>query len=581
MSTVNTYIRDNVKRMDRNYSEQQLPDEKLSFLDKVGNKMEAIASCKIFTSPIDRGYLDKVSKVFNIDEEYCSSIIAIVDTTLRGSFSEGFVFTGTRVFYKSFLEKPMVFVYDEISGAKYEKKMKLDKKGKLKLDYDYIEIYFKNREPFQIKYFALYDGEFFAEFINEIIKYDNFKDENQLQIINDMSNELKIAYVKTIINMAFLNDGKLDSKESAELFFLMDRIELRKENIFDVAMYMSSIDEDNLINSQELVEIIKENCQSSQLKSMMISLIKDIIHIHFTSVKEFKKANLEDIAVLQKNKKLFGLNDSDIEFVFEAVKKDYSILHDNLDDDKIKSLFKDVAARASSVGVPLGALYMSGSVVGFSAPGITSGLAALGMGGLLGFSSMVTGIGVAILIGVGTYQGVRYITGSNKTNKYKQRELMLHEAIKQTQKSINNIIDIINEIVLKFNNSNYNKTLLEKMIFSFTGAAKSMTDKQDLYQNYKNRMRCPEPLDVAKLKNLTNSSEYKLYFDFIMENYKEQETEDDKTQFFLKETIKTETLEEMANIFLSIGYFEISSSLKSKVQEGFSSVTNKIGGSSK
>lgn len=63
---------------------------------------------------------------------------------------------------------------------------------------------------------------------------------------------------------------------------------------------------------------------------------------------------------------------------------------------------KTAAAGLAAVGIPIAAVYVSGSVIGLSAAGITSGLAALGLG--LG---MVPGIGVAVLMGIGAFLGVR------------------------------------------------------------------------------------------------------------------------------------------------------------------------------
>jgi len=72
-----------------------------------------------------------------------------------------------------------------------------------------------------------------------------------------------------------------------------------------------------------------------------------------------------------------------------------------IDDSYAAAATKQAAASLAAVGVPLAAVYLSGSVIGLSAAGITSGLAALGLG--LG---MVPGIGVAILVGTGIYLGV-------------------------------------------------------------------------------------------------------------------------------------------------------------------------------
>jgi hypothetical protein len=63
---------------------------------------------------------------------------------------------------------------------------------------------------------------------------------------------------------------------------------------------------------------------------------------------------------------------------------------------------KELAARAASVGIPLGALYFAGTV-GLSAVGITSGLATLGGASglvLLGLNPMTAGIAAMIIAGI-------------------------------------------------------------------------------------------------------------------------------------------------------------------------------------
>lgn len=63
---------------------------------------------------------------------------------------------------------------------------------------------------------------------------------------------------------------------------------------------------------------------------------------------------------------------------------------------------KELASRAAAVGVPLSALYLAGAV-GFSAVGITSGLAALGGASglvLLGLNPMTAGIAALIVAGI-------------------------------------------------------------------------------------------------------------------------------------------------------------------------------------
>jgi hypothetical protein len=79
------------------------------------------------------------------------------------------------------------------------------------------------------------------------------------------------------------------------------------------------------------------------------------------------------------------------------------------DDAAAAQATKVAAAGLAAVGIPIAAVYVSGSVIGLSAAGITSGLAALGLG--LG---MVPGIGVAVLMGIGAFLGVRALLNTSQ-----------------------------------------------------------------------------------------------------------------------------------------------------------------------
>lgn len=99
--------------------------------------------------------------------------------------------------------------------------------------------------------------------------------------------------------------------------------------------------------------------------------------------------------------------------------------------------WKELVSHAAAVGVPLAALNVAG-VAGFSAAGITSGLAALGgMSGLalLGLNPMTAGIGALILGGVAVKKIADYVAGSgddseaNQVEEFKKARLLAKEAI--------------------------------------------------------------------------------------------------------------------------------------------------------
>lgn len=110
-----------------------------------------------------------------------------------------------------------------------------------------------------------------------------------------------------------------------------------------------------------------------------------------------------------------------------------------LDDNIAAESLKHATSGLTAVGIPIAAVYFSGSVIGLSAAGITSGLAALGLG--LG---MVPGIGVAILIGVAGYYAVhKLLDGGNKRKKLalqSERERRAQLVIQNLQEAINDLL---------------------------------------------------------------------------------------------------------------------------------------------
>jgi hypothetical protein len=140
-----------------------------------------------------------------------------------------------------------------------------------------------------------------------------------------------------------------------------------------------------------------------------------------------------------------GLTDEQMQAIMLFCRQMRAIRARGLDDDYAADAVKSAAAGLSAVGVPIAAIYFSGSVVGLSAAGITSGLATLGLGGLLGLSAMVTGIGVVALVGAGIYMGVSHALDiGGKREKEQLEELQKRKAqlvIENLQEAINGLIE--------------------------------------------------------------------------------------------------------------------------------------------
>jgi hypothetical protein len=160
------------------------------------------------------------------------------------------------------------------------------------------------------------------------------------------------------------------------------------------------------------------------------------------------------------------ITDEQVQAIEAFIQKMRDIRARGLDDNQAAEAVKTAAAGLSSVGIPIAAVYFSGSVVGLSAAGITSGLAALGLG-----FGMVPGIGVAVLAGAGIFWGVSALldTGNQraKEEESKKRERKAQLVIENLQGTLNGLIERIETLQKAAADAEANReairTLTEKM----------------------------------------------------------------------------------------------------------------------
>ena len=566
----------------------------------INNIKEMFRNSKdLFVVPdIPEKKLKGASKAFKIDEK---NILALYDNTMLGGADEGIVFTSEKlilkmdsnvidIFYRDI--KSFKYISNVMSKGKAEKVIesvmpltnpmvefgtKLLKDKIMPTRDSKIIIQTHDDNEFIIE--KIIEDEYlkpFADFVKKLLEecdIQSFVSESINELfkpLEDMSKELRVAFVKIVINMAFENEEQIDDKERSEIILLINRIKLDREERFGLLSYMAEI-QNTLTPVKDLVEIIKNSCEKSiHYKAVMISLVQNLFNLYANT--QFKNQGdsfklPDSFDFLEKYKDIFGLSSKEIDVAKTAVENDLKILNEDIDSDKIKEITKDLAAKAASVGLPIGAVYVSGSVVGLSAAGMTSGLASLGFGGILVLSSMATGIGVAVLLGVGVYQGIKYLTDDNKQlEALKTREMMIQEVLKQTQKSISLMIGDINVIVQKLNNVILNdneksQTIekLKKMIVAYTGAMSKTNEKYEQCENLKSRIECPKILEVSRISSLKDK--HKEAYDFILSCYERSKK---NNQMELKEHIETEKLENLAEILKGLDYFSTMNILKDK-----------------
>ncbi|MDF1665337.1 MAG: TerB family tellurite resistance protein [Planctomycetota bacterium] len=171
--------------------------------------------------------------------------------------------------------------------------------------------------------------------------------------------------------------------------------------------------------------------------ALMTNLIDVALADNYLDPKE--KRGLDEA---QKSLKISDEQRAALRKFIEAVRE----LREKGEDDSVAvEGVKQAVAGLGAVGIPLTAVYFTGAVVGFSAAGITSGLAALGLG-----FGMVTGIGVAVALGAGAYYGLSYFmdTGNSrkKANAAADRERRAQLVIQNLQAAINEVIRRIDDL---------------------------------------------------------------------------------------------------------------------------------------
>ena len=535
--SVEKYIKINVANVcDKVYIVPEIPEKKLN------NAISAIAP--------------------TVNPEY---VLAIADSTLFGSAKEGIVFTGNSIYTRYTLEEKQEYKFENIIKAEYEVTTKQKDNGKVEEQkHIYLHLNDERKVELSLHMFGI-NYENLAELINGVIKEagdeKSYETTSQMLPLAAMDHEIKNAYIKIICNFAYSDDDMIDSKEYVEIISLIVRIDYNSEDRLKIRSYMC--DNTEVEETDKLIKYLNENVPEGSLDVIKKSLLKDIIYIY--KIKN-EINNWKENKFLTSLQAEFQVKDEQIELIILAIKTDEEILKLRKNDSEIKKSMKDLAAKAGAVGVPLAAIYFTGSVVGMSAAGITSGLATIGMGGVLGLSGMVTGIGVVVLIGVGTYKGIKKFTGIGDLENNKQREMMLQAIIKNSQNSLNYLIEDVNEISRLLmeeikNGLEASKKIgkLSSLLYNMSKSAQVTTQKINYAESESVISHLPKTLDMTRLEELTNEPTKEKLRGYILACYIEQkENEEDEEnnniEFVLNDKLSLNQLEQLYSLFEGIGY---------------------------
>lgn len=225
----------------------------------------------------------------------------------------------------------------------------------------------------------------------------------ELKNLNELDEKSRVAFYGLLFSMA-VADGTMDKGEISYIMEAMETAGLSEESKQEVARYMHSPPalEEGLRMLSEVDDTYRFGIMFSLLE---VALLDERL------VEEEKR-------FLVKVKSALNINDDQFKAMLKFLNESKKISNRRLDDTMAVEAIKKAASGLAAVGVPLTSIYFSGSVLGLSAAGITSGLAALGLG-----FGMVSGIGVAILLGAGVFVGSSKLMNIGKEKRSEIRTL--------------------------------------------------------------------------------------------------------------------------------------------------------------
>lgn len=417
----------------------------------------------------------------NVDS---SRVVFLYDDTVFGSAKDGFLITDSALYYHYIGTRYEIRFNNIVSWNQIIEKV-VTKKGTEKIKN--LVISYENEKISIPHNTTMIDWDKFEnllEIVDDLKKVGLTNDVDGFVILQDMSDAVRLAYLQAIIWMTYNDDQDIDGNELAELQMLMTQLQFPAELRFEARLAIG--EPENLDITKIIDEMFIEVPSGSEV-ALSISLIKDMMRVYQAAHETSPTNSLLILNVAERLK----LDPVKLSLIEEALNFDRKVLAGDIEPSEVMKIASDLSAKGAAIGVPIAAIYLSGSVVGLSAAGVTSGLGALGLGGVLGLSSMVTGIGVAIVLGVGLYKGVQWIMGGSQVKQKQQfRELMLQEVLRNHQKTISNLGEDMShfaqKIILLTKDVVANELKIEKLgkeITLFANAMKSLVIRENKYEN--------------------------------------------------------------------------------------------------
>ena len=235
-------------------------------------------------------------------------------------------------------------------------------------------------------------------------------EEQKKHPLEGYSENEQIAYLSILSAICYV-DKEFSDKEKRQLEILLDQLKISDAGKAKIFSSVFSLQQEDKFAHVETIYGIG----NTELK---YTLISDLCLFAFAD-SDFSDQEYQYILGIGT---VLGITQEQIDAI-KSVQENLAKIKDiPPTSKKFKLLIKDNAAKLAGVGVPVGAIAVSGSVFGLSAAGMTSGLAALGA--LVGGGMLAGTVIVIPAIAIGSAYGVKKlfdVVWKNKENSDEEK----------------------------------------------------------------------------------------------------------------------------------------------------------------
>ena len=241
--------------------------------------------------------------------------------------------------------------------------------------------------------------------------------------LSDLSGPQRVALYGALFAMAAI-DGSIDKDEIAAIYETLELTGLDEADQLRVRGF--------LVEPPAFEEcIVALGSLPEELRFGVLVLLAEVVLADDVVAEEEKEA-------LRLAAGRLGACGEQLEAIMDFVREARRIRERGLDDSAALDALRSAAAGLTGVGVPIAAVYVGGSVVGLSAAGVTSGLAALGFG-----FGMVPGIGVAVVAGTLTFLAVRKLLRLRRDTRNKTLQAQRERRAQLVLMNLQGTIDLL------------------------------------------------------------------------------------------------------------------------------------------